>query len=101
MLRVVDLAGEVVGTAMLVMAGEPVVEGYIERLAVRKDQRGRGLGQALLVDAFDQGRQRGPRGPASDGLGEGALSLYEKVGMEVTDTWVNRAIELKSKVKSR
>ena len=57
MLRVVtDPAGEVVGTAMLVMAGDPVAEGYIERLAVRKDQRGQGLAQALLVDAFEQGR---------------------------------------------
>ena len=96
MLRVVtDPDGEVVGTAMLVMAGEPVVEGYIERLAVRKDQRGRGLGQALLVDAFDQGRQHGaPRSGLSTDSRTGALSLYEKVGMVVTDVWVNRAIEL-------
>ena len=58
MLRVVtDPAGEVVGTAMLVMAGGTrSTEGYVERLAVRKDQRGQGLAQALLVDAFEQGR---------------------------------------------
>jgi mycothiol synthase len=96
MLRVVtDPAGEVVGTAMLIMAGDPVEEGYIERLAVRKDQRGQGLAQALLVDAFDQGRQHGaPRSGLSTDSRTGALSLYEKVGMVVTDTWVNRAIEL-------
>ncbi|MCA1783454.1 MAG: GNAT family N-acetyltransferase [Intrasporangiaceae bacterium] len=29
-----------------------VVEGYVARLAVRGDQRGRGLAQALLADAF-------------------------------------------------
>src|SRR4051794_3612374 len=96
MLRVVtDPAGEVVGTAMLVLAGDPVEEGYVERLAVRKDQRGRGLAQALLVDAFEQGRQHGaPRSGLSTDSRTGALSLYEKVGMVVTDTWINRGIEL-------
>ena len=94
MLRVVtDPAGEVVGTAMLIMSGDPVTEGYIERLAVRKDQRGQGLAQALLVDAFEQGRQHGaPRSGLSTDSRTGALSLYEKVGMVVVDTWVNRGI---------
>ena len=93
MLRVVtDPAGEVVGTAMLVMAGgRRSSEGYVERLAVRKDQRGQGLAQALLVDAFEQGRQHGaPRSGLSTDSRTGALSLYEKVGMVVTDVWVNR-----------
>jgi ribosomal protein S18 acetylase RimI-like enzyme len=96
MLRVVtDPSGEVVGTAMLIMAGDPVEEGYIERLAVRKDQRGQGLAQALLVDAFEQGRQHGaPRSGLSTDSRTGALSLYEKVGMVVTDVWVNRGIAL-------
>jgi ribosomal protein S18 acetylase RimI-like enzyme len=96
MLRVVtDPSGEVVGTAMLIMAGDPVEEGFIERLAVRKDQRGQGLAQALLVDAFEQGRQHGaPRSGLSTDSRTGALSLYEKVGMVAVDTWVNRGIEL-------
>jgi ribosomal protein S18 acetylase RimI-like enzyme len=100
MLRVVtDPSGEVVCTASLVMAedgssGERT-EAYVERLAVRKDQRGRGLAQALLVDAFEQGRQHGaPRSGLSTDSRTGALSLYEKVGMVVTDTWVNRGIPL-------
>ncbi len=96
MLRVVtDPAGEVVGTAMLLLAGDPVEEGYIERLAVRKDQRGQGLAQALLVDAFELGRQHGaPRSGLSTDSRTGALSLYEKVGMVVTDTWINRGKQL-------
>ena len=96
MLRVVtDPSGDVVGTAMLIMAGDPVEEGYVERLAVRKDQRGRGLAQALLVDAFEQGRAHGaPRSGLSTDSRTGALSLYEKVGMVVTDVWVNRGIDL-------
>ena len=96
MLRVVtDPEGEVVGTALLLLAGDPVEEGYVERLAVRKDQRGRGLAQALLVDAFEQGRQHGaPRSGLSTDSRTGALGLYEKVGMVVTDTWINRGLEL-------
>jgi mycothiol synthase len=96
LLRVVtDPGGEVVGTALLILGGDPVQEGYIERLAVRKDQRGRGLAQALLVDAFEQGRQHGaPRSGLSTDSRTGALSLYEKVGMVVTDTWVNRGLQL-------
>jgi GNAT superfamily N-acetyltransferase len=100
MLRVVtDPSGEVVGTASLVMAEDgasgELTEAYVERLAVRKDQRGRGLAQALLVDAFEQGRQHGaPRSGLSTDSRTGALSLYEKVGMVVTDTWVNRGISL-------
>jgi ribosomal protein S18 acetylase RimI-like enzyme len=88
-----------VGTAALVMAEDgatgELTEGYVERLAVRKDQRGRGLAQALLVDAFEQGRQHGaPRSGLSTDSRTGALSLYEKVGMVVTDVWVNRGIPL-------
>ena len=96
MLRVVtDPSGEVVGTACLIMSGDPVEEAYVERLAVREDQRGRGLAQALLVDAFEQGRQHGaPRSGLSTDSRTGALSLYEKVGMVVVDTWVNRGTPL-------
>ena len=100
MLRVVtDPAGDIVGTAALVMAEDgatgELTEGYVERLAVRKDQRGQGLAQALLVDAFEQGRRHGaPRSGLSTDSRTGALSLYEKVGMEVTDVWVNRGIPL-------
>jgi ribosomal protein S18 acetylase RimI-like enzyme len=77
MLRVVtDPSGTVVGTACLVMAGDPVAEGYIERLAVRRDQRGQGPAQALLVDAFELGRQHGaPRSGLSTDSRTGALSL--------------------------
>jgi mycothiol synthase len=93
-LRVVtDADGALVGVALVIMAGEEADEAYIDRLAVRKDQRNRGLAQALLVDAFGQGRAHGARRSAlSTDSRTGALSLYEKVGMEVGDVWVNRAI---------
>jgi len=64
-------------------------------LATRVDQRGRGLAQALLVDAFAEARQRdATRFELSTDSRTGALSLYEKVGMRVTSVWVNRAIDI-------
>ncbi len=93
-LRVVtDAGGEIVGTAWVIMSPDPVMEAYVQALAVRKDQRHRGLAQALLVDAFARGRAHGAlRSSLSTDSRTGALGLYQKVGMEVGDVWVNRAI---------
>jgi mycothiol synthase len=91
---VIDADGHVAGVALLIMAAvERGREVYIDRLAVRRDQRNRGLAQALLVDAFALGHERGAlRSCLSTDSRTGALSLYLKVGMEVVDVWVNRAI---------
>ena len=68
---------------------------FIARLATRKAERGRGLAQALLVDAFAAGRAHGALGfELSTDSRTGALSLYEKVGMVVTSNWVNRGLTL-------
>lgn len=90
-LRVVtDPAGEVVGMA-LIQANQECC--FIARLATRRDQRGRGLAQALLVDAFRAGAEHGaPRAELSTDSRTGALGLYEKVGMKTTSVWLNRAI---------
>ena len=92
-LRVVtDQSDEVVGAALILIADDT---GFVEKLAVRKDRRGLGLGQALLADAFSQARAHGAgRSELSTDSRTGALGLYEKVGMEVTSVWVNRAIDL-------
>lgn len=92
-LRVVtDPAGEVVAMAVLQLHD---AQCFIARLATRADQRGRGLAQALLVDAFAEARRHGAtRFELSTDSRTGALTLYEKVGMRVTSAWVNRAIEL-------
>ena len=93
-LRVVtDPAGDVVGvTNVLLFGGD---EGYVHKVATRADHRGRGLAQAMLADAFAAARAHGATtsGLATDSR-TGALSLYEKVGMSVTGTWLNRAIDL-------
>lgn len=96
-LRVVtDADQEIVAVAVIVSSGaEEERDGFVERLATRVDQRGRGLAQALLVDSFAAARANGVTGAAlSTDSRTGALGLYEKVGMRVTSTWLNRAIDL-------
>ena len=91
-LRVVtDPTGEVVAMGLVQLNDQC---SYIARLATRGDQRGRGLAQALLVDAFAVAAEHGAtRSELSTDSRTGALTLYEKVGMRVTSVWVNRAIE--------
>ncbi|MCG6494439.1 GNAT family N-acetyltransferase, partial [Kitasatospora sp. A2-31] len=59
-------------------------EGYLEQVAVRRDQRNRGIARLLLRHAFRAFRQQGRRGCTlwthSD---TGALDLYLRVGMTV------------------
>ena len=50
-----DPDGAVVGVS-LVLVSDNGSTGYVDRLAVRRDQRNRGLAQALLVDSFAQAR---------------------------------------------
>ncbi len=91
---IVDPAGAVVGVA-LVFISVDTSTAYISRLAVRRDQRRRGIAQALLVDAFDQAREHGATSSElSTDSRTGALGLYEKVGMVTTAVWVNRCIDL-------
>jgi ribosomal protein S18 acetylase RimI-like enzyme len=87
-----DPAGEVVGVTQVFLAGD---EGYVNKIATRKDQRGRGIAQAMLVDAFAAARAHGATASGLDTDSRtGALSLYEKVGMQVHARWVNRAKDL-------
>jgi mycothiol synthase len=90
MLRIVtDATGQTVAAAYLTLSPG---EAFIPKLATRADQRGQGLAQALLGDCFARGRERGATiCSLSTDSRTGALSLYEKVGMVVVATWVNRA----------
>lgn len=89
---VTDGDGEVVGVTIVLLYD---TEAYVDRIATRKDQRGKGLAQAMLVDAFAVAREHGA---TTSGLNTdsrtGALGLYERVGMKVTQNWVNRAIDV-------
>ena len=89
---VADAAGTVVGAALVFVSGDTA---YIARLGVRKDERNRGLAQALLVDAFAVAREHGASvSELSTDSRTGALGLYEKVGMVTTMEWVNRAVQI-------
>ena len=95
---VVDGEGRIAGAAQVMMVDtgdgrEP--EAYINKLAVSREQRNRGLAQVLMVDAFRVAREHGAEVSAlSTDSRTGALGLYEKVGMKVTSAWVNRAIDV-------
>ncbi len=85
--------GEIAGAAYLLIDGQGC--GYVDKLAVRGDQRNRGLARGLLVDAFAVAREHGARtSELSTDSRTGALGLYEKVGMVVYSNWVNMAIRL-------
>jgi len=89
-----DPDGAVVGVA-LVLVSDNGSTGFVDRLAVRKDQRNRGLAQALLVDAFARAREHGTTtAELSTDSRTGALPLYERVGMVAESVWVNRALDL-------
>ncbi len=51
-----DDSGTAVGVAYTIVTGDC---GYVDQLAVRRDQRGQGLARSLLVDAFQRARERG------------------------------------------
>jgi mycothiol synthase len=96
-LRVVlDPDAAVVGVSV-VLVSDNGSTGYVDRLAVRRDQRNRGLAQALLVDSFAQARAHGTStSELSTDSRTGALGLYERVGMITESVWVNRAIDVAS-----
>ena len=70
--------------------------GYVAQVAVRRDQRGRGLGLALLRHGFGELYRRGVREVYLDVDSQnrtGATRLYERAGMRVQhrhDHWVKR-----------
>ncbi|CAN5390766.1 GNAT family N-acetyltransferase [soil metagenome] len=91
-LLVAEADGDIMGACFLGVSGDNV---WVKQLAVRRDQRRRGLGRALLVEAFRSGRAHGARtAELSTDSRTGALGLYEHVGMRVAETFVHLALEL-------
>jgi GNAT superfamily N-acetyltransferase len=84
--------GQVVAGLQVVLAGET---GFVPKVAVRRDQRGRGLAKALLMDGFRVAREHGAtRSELSTDSRTGALDLYLGIGMVVSDNWVNLGVAL-------
>lgn len=63
--------------------------GYVLQLAVARDQRGRGLGRALLLEALHRQLAAGATslGLAVQATNATALRLYESVGLVVDREW--------------
>jgi ribosomal protein S18 acetylase RimI-like enzyme len=80
----VAFAGDELVGAVLSLDAPYADEGYVERVAVRRDHRNQGIARVLLRHAFRafyrQGRRTCTLWTHSD---TGALSLYERVGMTV------------------
>ena len=92
-LRVVEHDGAVVGASFTMLDSQGT--GFVHQLAVDRPHRGRGLAQAMLADAFGRAREQGAtRSELSTDSRTGALDLYRKVGMEVTQTWTHLVTDL-------
>jgi GNAT superfamily N-acetyltransferase len=84
---------ELLGVCNVMVSNSSV---WVNQLAVRADQRGRGLGRVLLIAAFREGRARGATwAELSTDSRTGALGLYEHVGMSVTDTFQHWTLDLR------
>ena len=81
----------IVGGAFLIDSSEI----WVDKLAVRRDHRNRGIARALLQVAFQRSFDRGyPATALSTDSNTGALTLYEKVGMHVRESYTHMAIDL-------
>ncbi|MFI6849426.1 GNAT family N-acetyltransferase [Kitasatospora sp. NBC_00085] len=80
----VAFAGDEMVGAVLSLDLPDTGEGYVERVAVRRDHRNRGIARLLLHEAFRAFHRRGRQTCTLWTHSEtGALSLYQRVGMTV------------------
>lgn len=87
-----DPDGAIVGACTTLVAG---ATAYVGELAVRPDQRRRGLAQAMLSDAFARGRDHGaPLAELATDSRTGAVDLYVALGMRVAHTWHSWRLDL-------
>lgn len=64
--------------------------GWISQLATARDERGRGLGRAMLLEALRRNRDAGARalGLSVQASNRGALQLYLDVGLRIEREWM-------------
>jgi mycothiol synthase len=83
--------GEIVGGAFLIDSDEI----WVDKLAVLRDHRHRGIGRALLQVAFQRGFDRGyPATSLSTDSQRSALTLYERIGMHVRESYTQHSIDI-------
>jgi GNAT superfamily N-acetyltransferase len=80
---------QVVGACHLIVSDGA---GWVNQVAVARAHRGRGIGQALLAEAFAAARARGAeRSELATDSRTGALTLYERLGMQVKSSFTQWA----------
>jgi ribosomal protein S18 acetylase RimI-like enzyme len=83
--------GRVIGGAFLIDSDEI----WVEKLAVAKDHRHRGVARALLQTAFRRSFDIGyDHTSLSTDSRTGALTLYERIGMRVQTSFTHYGIDL-------
>jgi ribosomal protein S18 acetylase RimI-like enzyme len=81
----------IVGGAFLLDADEI----WVDKLAVHRDHRHRGIARALLQTAFQRSFDRGyDHTSLSTDSNTGALTLYERIGMTVHRSFTHYALDL-------
>jgi ribosomal protein S18 acetylase RimI-like enzyme len=93
-------AGNIVGTLTLVTFHIPTaVRAWIEDVVVDASARGRGIGEALTLEALRLAAERGAQtiDLTSGRSREAAHRLYEKVGFTVRDSSIYRYVSPVSK----
>ena len=83
--------GQIVGGAFLIDSDEI----WVDKFAVRRDHRNRGIARALLQIAFQRGFDRGYTTTSlSTDSDRSAITFYEKVGMRVRESYTHHALAL-------
>jgi len=88
-----EITGDIVGTLTLVVFRIPTaVRAWIEDVVVDESARGRGVGEALTVEALDRARVAGAKTVelTSRPSREEANRLYQRLGFERRETNVYR-----------
>jgi GNAT superfamily N-acetyltransferase len=99
LLVVAEVAGEVVGTLQLTfipgLSRLGMTRAQVEAVRVRSDQRGSGLGRALLQWAVVQARQRGCGlvQLTTDASRAGAHRFYQRLGFQPSHVGMKLALE--------
>ena len=93
----VALDGEEIVGVCISLAYEGDSDGYVHQLAVRRSHRNRGIGRALLLEAFRGFHRLGRRSVVlSTESRTGALTMYERIGMRVRRSYTCFGIDLSS-----
>jgi GNAT superfamily N-acetyltransferase len=82
---------EIVGGAFLIDSDEI----WVDKFAVRRDHRDRGIARALMQVAFQRGFDRGYASTSlSTDSDRSAMTFYEKIGMRARESYTHYSIDL-------